>query len=80
MVIPSLTNYTGILMDKLESLQSRFEEYAKRLHIIRENRQKQLQNEQDKDGFFHSGDDELYSETSSVSSSRSSRKTSSSRR
>lgn len=71
-----MLNYTGTLTEKVNMLQNRFQGYVNRLQIVRENRQRKL----DDEGLYHSRYDEIFSETSSISSGHSSKKTSSSRR
>lgn len=79
LVIPSLFSYTNALTEKVDVLQSRFHGYADRLRVVRENMQKKLYGRNDDGSLYHNVDDDLFSDTSSVSSGRSSKNTSSSR-
>lgn len=73
-------SYTDVLKEKVNTLQTKFQQYVNRLQIVREETQKKLERQLDEGNLYQSGDDELFSETSSISTGRSSKNTSSSRR
>lgn len=64
--MPSLLNYTGTLTEKVESFQNKFDGYVNRLQTVRDERQKAFAHYNE--GNYPTGDDDLFSDTSSISS------------
>lgn len=79
-VIPCLLKYSHTLMEKAELFHVSFHMYESRLRIVRQERIKKYENILGDEEFYKSRDVEVFSDTSSVSSGHSSKKTSRSRK